>query len=242
MPTSSIPANKNNAESIFEVQFKEGTDGYASNFFYVFLAQPITADETSAITGITEIARIVEGYNIPTPDIINAYEQGDLRKDASVGMLTAHGKSYPYIKKYCHSHALTGITNDNWPVYRYSETLLFLAEALNEQGKGAEAKQYLNMVRKRAGLADTDASSQTDIRTAIMKERRTELAFENKRWLDLVHSGTAETVMKEYGSRVKANPQDYYFPKGYTVAPQSYTTISTLFPLPAAEAALTTYF
>ena len=214
------PANKNNEESLFEVQFKEGNDGYASNFFYVFLAQPITAEEVTAITGIPEVARIVEGYNIPTPDIIKAYEEGDLRKDASIGMLTAHGVKYPYIKKYCHTHAVSGITNDNWPVYRYAETLLFIAEALNEQGKTNEALTYLNQVRK----------------------RRVELAFENKRWLDLIHSGKVESVMKAYGNRVKANPQDYYFPEGYGVAPQSYTDIRVLFPLPAAEAALTTYF
>lgn len=91
------PAYKNNAESIFEVQFKEGTEGFASNFFYVFLVQPITAEEVTAVTGIPEIARTVEGYNIPTPDIIGAYEEGDKRKDASVGMLVAHGEPYPYI-------------------------------------------------------------------------------------------------------------------------------------------------
>lgn len=236
------PANKNNEESLFEIQFKEGNDGYASNFFYVFLAQPITADETTAITGIPEIARIVEGYNIPTPDIINAYEEGDVRKDASVGMLKAHGVTYPYIKKYCHQHAVSGITNDNWPVYRYSEVLLYLAEALNEQGKTNEALGYLNQVRKRAHLADCTLTSQAEIREAIQKERRVELAFENKRWLDLVHAGKAESTMKAYGDRVKANPQDYYFPQGYGVAPQAFTNISLQFPLPAAEAALTTYF
>lgn len=69
-----------------------------------------------------------------------------------------------------------------------------------------------------------------------------ELAFENKRWLDLIHYNVAEQVMKAYGERVKANPQAYYFPEGYGVAPQSYTNIRILFPLPAAEAALTTYF
>ncbi len=236
------PANKNHDESLFEVQFKEGNDGYASNFFYVFLAQPITAEEASAVTGIPEVARIVEGYNIPTPDIINAYEDGDVRKDASVGMLVAHGEPYPYIKKYCHTHAVTGITNDNWPVYRYAETLLYIAEALNEQGKAAEALTYLNQVRNRAGLPASTAASQSEVREAILKERRVELAFENKRWLDLVHSGQVESVMKAYGERVKANPQDYYFPEGYGVAPQAFTDIRVLFPLPAAEAALTTYF
>ena len=31
--------NKNNKESIFEIQYKEGTEGYASSFFYTFLPQ-----------------------------------------------------------------------------------------------------------------------------------------------------------------------------------------------------------
>ena len=46
------PTNKNNAESIFEIQYKQGNEGFASYFFYTFLAQPITAEEASAITGI----------------------------------------------------------------------------------------------------------------------------------------------------------------------------------------------
>ncbi len=236
------PTNKNNAESIFEVQYKQGNEGFASYFFYTFLPQPITAEEASAVTGIPEISRIVEGYNIPTPDIIAAYEEGDVRKDASVGMLTAHGVKYPYIKKYCHSHEQTGNTDDNWPVYRYSEALLYMAEALNEQGNTSEAAKYLNRVRNRAGLSNTVATSQSEMRIAIMNERRVELAFENKRWLDLIHYGVAEQVMKAYGQRVKANPQDYYFPEGYSVAPQSYTNIRLLFPLPASEATLTIYF
>lgn len=137
---------------------------------------------------------------------------------------------------------MTGNTDDNWPVYRYSEALLFMAEALNEQGKTTEAASYLNKVRERAGLGATKAKSKEEMRTAIMNERRVELAFENKRWLDLVHYGVAEQVMKAYGERVKANPQAYYFPDGYTVAPQSYQNIRILYPLPAAEAALTDHF
>lgn len=232
------PTNKNNIESIFEVQYKEGNEGFASGFFYLFLAQPITAEEVSAITEITEIARTVEGYNIPTPDIIAAYESGDKRKDATIGILTAYGSPYPYIKKYCHAHALTGNTNDNWPVYRYSEVLLLIAEALNEQDKGSEALTYLNQIRNRAGLGDSKASGQAAIREAIMKERRVELAFENKRWLDLVRSGKVVDVMKAYGTRVKANPQAYYFPEGVTVGPNAFTDIRILFPIPASEAAL----
>lgn len=234
--------NKNHAESIFEIQYKEGTEGFASVFFYTFLPQPISAEEITAITGIPESARTIEGYNIPTPDIIAAHEEGDLRKDASIGMLIANGETCPYIKKYCHVHALSGNTDDNWPVYRYAETLLFLAEACNEQNKSTEALNYLNQVRQRAGLADCTVSGQDAIREAIFQERRVELAFENKRWLDLVRSGKAEEVMKAYGERVKANPQAYYFPNGYSVSPSSYTNIPLLYALPAADAALSPYF
>ena len=146
------------------------------------------------------------------------------------------------IKKYCHAHALTNNTNDNWPVYRYSEVLLFLAEALNEQDKTDEALPYLNKVRNRVGLDDSQATGKEAVRKAILQERRVELAFENKRWLDLTRSGEVETVMKAYGERVKSNPSAYYFPAGYSVAPNSYTDIRILFPLPASEAALSPYF
>jgi len=236
------PNLKNHSESIFEVQYKEGTEGFQSGFFYTFLPQPITGEEVSAITGIPEVARTIEGYNIPTPDIIAAYEKGDLRKEATIGTLIASGEPFPYIKKYCHPHSQSYNTNDNWPVYRYAETLLFLAEAANEQNKSAEALNYLNQVRQRAGLDNNTANGQEAIREAILKERRVELAFENKRWLDLVRSGQAEEVMKAYGIRVKANPQAYYFPTGFTVPPSSYTNIPLLYALPASEAALSSHF
>lgn len=237
------PNNKNNSESIFEIQYKEGSDGYASNFIYQFIPQPITADEVTAITGVAvETPRTVEGYNIPTPDIIAAYEPGDLRKDATIGYCTARGKSYPYLKKHSHAHAQTNLTNDNWPVYRYAEVLLFLAESYNEKGQPTSALLYLNQVRSRAGLPNVTTTDQTALRTIILNERRVELAFENKRWLDLVRTGNAESVMKAFGARVFANPQAYYFPVGISPIPASYKTINTTFALPAAESSVSPYF
>ncbi|GGI24449.1 RagB/SusD family nutrient uptake outer membrane protein [Pedobacter mendelii] len=238
------PSQKNNSESIFEVQFKEGPEGLASNFFYTFLIQPISAAEITAVTGIAEVPRTIQGFNLPTPDMIAAYEPGDKRKDASIGFLTASGVTYPYIKKYAHAHANTNNTNDNWPVYRYAEVLLFLAEAANEQNRPGEALTYLNMVRAnpRTGLAPSIAAGQAAVRDAILVERRIELAFENKRWLDLVRTGNADQVMKAFGTRFKANPLSYYFPAGITPSPGSYTNIRLLFPLPASEAALSPFF
>lgn len=235
------PNNKNHAESVFEVQFLEGTGGFASDFIYDFLPRPATAEEIAAITGTPDAqALTTEAYNIPSPDLIAAYEAGDIRKDASIGEAVLGSGTYPYIKKYVHPHAQNGITNENFPVYRYSETLLLLAEALNEQGKPAEGP--LNQVRARAGLDPTTATGQDALREAILNERRVELAFENKRWLDLVRTGNAVGVIMAYGQRIKADPQSYYFPSGLAPAPAAFSKIDLTFPLPASEAALSEFF
>lgn len=127
-------------------------------------------------------------------------------------------------------------------MYRYAEVLLFLAEALNEQGKTGEAATYLNQVRARAGLAASTAASQTTMREAIFKERRVELAFENKRWFDLTRTGRVKEIIGAYGAEVKANPADYYFPAGAVPPPNAFTVLDDYYGLPAVEAALTPYF
>ena len=247
---STSTANKNNKESVFEVQFIEGSAGLNGSFLYNFLPRPMTSDELKPITGTSNPQpQSGEGNNIPTPDIIAAYEPGDTRKDASIGYVTLSGslrkdKVYPYIKKYAKPHALNGNHGINWPIYRYSEVLLFMAEALNEQGKTADAATYLNQVRKRAGLTDTKAGSQVAMRDAIFQERRVELAFENKRWFDLLRSGKAVETIKAYGQRIKANPAAYYYPVSENSLPRSnaFSQIDLLYPLPADESSLSPYF
>lgn len=241
---STNTGNKNNGESVFEVQFKEGPDGLHGNFLYRFMPRPMAPEELVTITGTANPQPLNgEGNNIPTPDIIAAYEDGDLRRDASIDYITIEGsfwadKTYPYIKKYAKTHALHNNHGINWPVYRYSEVLLFLAEALNEQGKAGEAENYLNQVRSRAGLG----AAQGDLREAIYRERRVELAFENKRWFDLVRTGRAIEVITEYGNRIKANPLAYYYPEGAAPRGNAFTNISLYYALPAAEADLSPHF
>jgi hypothetical protein len=163
---STTAGNKNNKESIFEIQYMEGSSGYNGNQIYRFIPSPITAAEIAPITGTSNPQPTSqESNNIPTPDLIAAYETGDKRKDISIGSVTlstslADNKVYPYIKKYAKPHSLHNNTGQNWPVYRYAEVLLFLAESLNEQGKPSDAATYIDQVRARAGLAATKAASQ----------------------------------------------------------------------------------
>lgn len=234
--------NKNNAESVFEVQFIEGSAGLNGSFIYNFMPRPMSPTELVTITGTSNPQPLDgEGNNTPTPDIIAAFEPGDERKDVSIGYITLAGsfrtdKVYPYIRKFAKPHQLHGNHGMNWPVYRYSEVLLFLAEALVKQGK--DGSLYLNMVRSRAGLGDASG----DMLEAIYQERRVELCFENKRWFDLVRTGRAIDTITAYGNRIKANPQDYYYPPDVGPRSHAFSNIKLLYALPADEAALSPYF
>ena len=70
------------------------------------------------------------------------------------------------------------------PIIRYATVVLGLAEALNEQGKTAEAIEQVNLVRERAGVAllnsnaATQVNGQDDMRTRIQNEYRWETAGE----------------------------------------------------------------
>lgn len=78
-------SNKNNMESVFEIQYGEGKGGLQGNFLYNFLTRPMEAEEVGALTGTSDAQPINdEGNNIPTPDIIAAYEDSALREDASI--------------------------------------------------------------------------------------------------------------------------------------------------------------
>lgn len=230
------PNNKNHAESIFEIQYYDlPTANSASNFAYNFL--PILQNP-GVIEGFPDgNTNAYAGWNIPTPDFLAAYEAGDLRKAASVGFYTGEGYvDIPYIKKYLHGADIAPNTNDDWPVYRYAEVLLFLAEAANEQGK-PEALTYLNQVHAntRTGLAPVAAAGQAQLRDLIEHERQIELAFENKRWLDLVRTNKAITVMNAQGEKIRNNPQTYYYPANITPPGYTVTQKHLLFPIPERE-------
>ena len=198
------PSNKNNAESIWEIQYSSSSSSYASTICYSMMPTPLTAARITALTGVTNPSARSgsEMYGVPTPELIASYEPGDTRLAASIrNVLNDNGVVFPMCIKYLHTHSTMNQSNDNLPVYRYAETLLYLAEAINEQNRTAEAQGYLNQVRNRAGLANITAATQADLRAAIINERKVEFAFEGKRWWDLVRTGTVNDVIPPYGAR-----------------------------------------
>lgn len=84
---------------------------------------------------------------------------------------------------------------NNWRIIRYSDVLLMLAEALNEQGKTSEAEGFLNQVRERAEIAPKTGMDQAAMRQAIIDERVLELTGEGHRFFDLVRWGLADDYL-----------------------------------------------
>jgi starch-binding outer membrane protein, SusD/RagB family len=73
-----------------------------------------------------------------------------------------------------------------WRFYRYTEVLLNYAEACIELGEEDEARTYINMIRRRAGIPEISSSVTGDeLRQKCRHERRIELAFENHRFFDV---------------------------------------------------------
>lgn len=220
---------ENGPESLFEIQYIEGSNNEFSNFIYTFA--PWNSGTKVAYLGVASGA--AAGWNIPTQDMLDSYETGDLRKSASIGLDftdPATSKVVPYVKKYQSVHAIRYQTGNNFPVYRYADALLMLAESLNESGSTAEAFTYLNQVRKRAGLADKTSgqlASQDAFRQAVAHERQVELAFENHRWFDLLRTGKATEVMTAHAAKEKAL-------KSYLVS-TAYQTIRPTYPYPLRE-------
>lgn len=100
-----------------------------------------------------------------------------------------------YIAKYPGTLVGTTLYQDaNRIIYRLAEVILFRAEALNELGQTPDAITLLNQVRTRAGIGNTAAVTQADVRLAIERERFAELAYEGKRYYDLLRTGRYAAV------------------------------------------------
>lgn len=187
---------ENNQESIFEIQARgetpnKGVQGY-------FVSQ-----------GARGAGGWGWGFNTPTEDLANAYEENDTRRDATIifrgetlwdDLLVPTTVSNPRYnqKAYVSKTAETFNGNDwdsnkNIRILRYAEVLLMNAEAAFNLG--GDAATPLNEVRERAGLEDAPVVDEM----AIWNERRLELAFEHDRYFDLVRQGRAGAVLRAHG-------------------------------------------
>ena len=194
--TDNFDARINNGpESIFEVQYSGNTeyDFWGNNPQSSWLSTFMGPRNSDFVAGSY-------GWNQPTEEFVSQYEDGDLRKDWTIlyeGCPDFDGMTYKgsysntgyNVRKFLVPKSVSPEYNtcaQNFVVWRFADVLLMKAEALNEQGKTAEATTPLNIVRRRAGLPNVAGLSQDEMREKIIHERRMELAFEGHRWFDMI--------------------------------------------------------
>lgn len=111
-------------------------------------------------------------------------------------------------------------TNRSVPMFRLAELFLDYVEALNEYDPGnPDILLYLNQIRNRAGIPEYGSSelnipsSQAEMREAIRKERRVELAFESVRYFDARRWKVAENEFSgpHYGLDINARELSEFY-------------------------------
>ncbi|WP_303312036.1 RagB/SusD family nutrient uptake outer membrane protein [Hymenobacter sp. BT730] len=157
-------SQKNSSESIWELPF-DAVDANQLAFFW-FPAAYGGRNEVDPATGLGP-----------------AHEAGDLRRSVNVST-SPSGTTRKYSR--------IATSDDNVILVRGGEVVLTWAEALAQQGQLEQAAELVNIIRARAGLAALAAdvtADQAKLVTAILKERRVELANEGFRWFDLRRTG-----------------------------------------------------
>ena len=198
---------RNTKESILEAQFTPGSGNWCTWMF--------GRDLVNWNNNFTWAKWVT-----PSRDLINAFKkEGDqIRFQESVVYYDCNwsnyypSDNYPFMYK-CRS------ANSSIIKYRYADVLLLKAEALIMQDTPdlEAAAKIIDEVRERAGLGELSSSVRKDrdaMITALLNERRLELAFEGQRWFDLVRLDKVEEVMNAvYAKDSGRKSQVYAFDK-----------------------------
>ncbi|MNK15195.1 SusD family protein [compost metagenome] len=216
-----------NKESIWEIDFS--MPAYGSTLPTAMTAPPYGSTSAGGFANMRT-----------TSQFYNSFDALDTRRDWSIGSGSFSGYTFvpspsgvssrPYINKY---RKVLGIgffaarTAQNNPIYRYSEVLLMLAEALNEINKAPTQDAYaaINAVRYRArpadhkndgvALPDLAGLNYTSFKQSIENERAFELAFEGQRRMDLIRWGIFMQKLQSFpdattGMHKSQNVREYH--------------------------------
>jgi hypothetical protein len=169
-----------NNEIMFAVRYKSGKVGLGSPFANLFAPSG---------SGQAIVNGDGKGYNYPAKELFRKTQGGydtlvDKRDDFNMSIY--FGKIY--VKKYISNLIYENDGENDWPVIRYADVLLMLAEA---QGFTPNSVALINQIKTRAGLLPlTNITTEAAFEKALSDERRWEFAFENQRWFDLVRFKT----------------------------------------------------
>jgi hypothetical protein len=177
---------KNSTEVIWQLAtpLPAGTDTYDALYF-ILLGAPTTGPSIDNCTTIS-------------PQLLGAFEAGDLRRKYWIDSVNATAPNYYYPFKY---ESITNSVSEYVMVFRLAEQYLIRAESEARLGDSTDAITDLNLIRKRAGLTNYSLTNQGPLLAAILHEKQVELFTEwGHRWFDLIRTGAIDTVMGAPGN------------------------------------------
>ncbi len=162
----------------------------------ISIGMPVTGLQITQGTTVTAVNGAVITLSIkPSATLVTTALLafgGDPRRITNIGIYT--GRIF-YPNKYMSAVAIANDAENDFPVLRYADVLLMLAEA---QGNSAISIGLINQVRVRTGnsaLTTTVINTVALFEKALSDERRWEFAFENQRFFDLVRFNTTMSTI-----------------------------------------------
>ena len=215
--------HKNNAESVFEVQFScdRGAGQREYNLFAVHLASEAAFDggyeEAYPTPWLFETMkkdltvdgkyseRLLRTIVFDDPDCHTAYYgEGESFSDY-------HSEGQIFWNKFVldspSERQWWGYSDFNYPIIRYADVLLLYAECLNDRGATDEAIDYINEVRARVNVVPLQKGmSKAEVLKHLQDvERPCELSLEGSRWYDLIRWGIVDSALKEHNKPYATN-------------------------------------
>lgn len=217
-------AGENGQESVFEIQYAEVAWGdYGEGFGYTAgsFTQILVRSRNSSIGGGW-------GFNHPTQNLYDEFEAEDSIRRVVTILIPSVEIDSSYTPQSDETYLGNNMLNNKYGMYRdpkevgggfgkwslhasrgplnnkqirYADVLLMYAEACLGLSDAGTAKNYIDEVRARVGLAPCATADDATLR----HERRCELAMEGHRWFDLVRwEGVAGTGLKAHMDAYKA--------------------------------------
>jgi len=221
--------NKNIPESIFEVQFTYAEAGLQVTTNAAAICMPVR--ESGSVYDGVEIPELGSRATTWTALRPNNYFFQSIQRRTSDDLRTGLNMAWEYNgvpfkstasvpwlgPKFWSLNMFNVADGNNQRVFRYADALLMQAENYMELQNASESIRYLNMVRRRAGLADYNFRNWDLLREEIQKERARELLGEYQRKYDLVRWGIWYQMTydyTDYTSSLKNNmlPCHEYYP------------------------------
>lgn len=206
-----LNGNENNQESVFEIQYT-GEEGASFDCFQCVEGNIAVGFMGPRFNG-GNYAPYADGFsfNVPVQDLVDQYEAGDTRLDATIFDIDAFVADHPDVT-YSLGSEHTGYFNhkyipyaeanapdphlshsNNYRAIRYADVLLMAAEAnIRANTPVRDPQPLLDAVRSRA-FGDQNHNVPATLEN-VLHERRLELAGEGQRFFDQVRNNETSSI------------------------------------------------